>query len=299
MTWTYHPTRWDNEFFHILFAYDWELFQSPAGANQWRPKNGAGSDMVPLAHSNGRREPRMLTTDLALRVDPIYGPISKRFTEDPEAFADAFARAWFKLTHRDMGPIARYLGPEVPSEELIWQDPVPAVDHELIDAADAAALKAADPRVGPHGRRARLDDVGCGILVPRQRQARWRQRRPHPPRSRRRTGRSTTPPSSRRCSKSLERRPGRVQRRPHGRQAACRSPTSSCWQATPAVEKAATDAGVQVEVTFHPGRTDATAEQTDADSFRYLEPAADGFRNYYGRSRSCRPSTCCWTARTC
>ena len=142
VTWTYHPTRWDNEFFHILYAYEWELMKSPAGAHQWRPKNGAGADMVPMAHDpSTRREPRMLTSDLALRVDPEYDKISRRFLEDPVAFGDAFARAWFKLTHRDMGPIARYLGPEVPTEELIWQDPVPAVDHVLIDAADAAALK--------------------------------------------------------------------------------------------------------------------------------------------------------------
>ncbi len=141
VTWTYHPTRWDNEFLHILFAYEWELFQSPAGANQWRPKGSTGSDMVPEAFGDGRREPRMLTSDLALRSDPIYEPIARRFANDQEAFADAFARAWFKLVHRDMGPRVRYLGPEVPSEVLIWQDPVPAVDHELVDADDVAGLK--------------------------------------------------------------------------------------------------------------------------------------------------------------
>ena len=142
VTWTYHPTRWDNEYFHILFSYEWELFKSPGGAWQWRPQNGAGDDLVPLAHDPAKkREPRMLTSDLALRVDPIYEKISRRFYENPAEFADAFARAWFKLTHRDMGPLARYLGPEVPSEELLWQDPLPAVDHELIDDADAATLK--------------------------------------------------------------------------------------------------------------------------------------------------------------
>ena len=142
VTWTYHPTRWDNEFFHILFSYEWELFKSPGGAWQWRPTNGAGDDLVPLAHDpSRRREPRMLTSDLALRMDPAYEKVSRRFYEHPEEFADAFARAWFKLTHRDMGPKARYLGPEVPAEELLWQDPLPAVDHELIDDADAAALK--------------------------------------------------------------------------------------------------------------------------------------------------------------
>src|SRR5579875_1496743 len=141
VTWTYHPTRWDNEFFHILFSYEWELFKSPSGANQWRPKNGEGAGLVPEADGSGTREPRMLTSDLALRFDPIYEPISRRFKDNPEEFADAFARAWFKLTHRDMGPVVRYLGPEVPSEELIWQDPVPAVDHELVDENDIGNLK--------------------------------------------------------------------------------------------------------------------------------------------------------------
>ena len=142
VTWTYHPTRWDNEFFHILFAYEWELMESPAGAHQWRPKNGAGADLVPMAHDpSRRREPRMLTTDLALRFDPVYGPISQRFHDHPDEFADAFARAWFKLTHRDMGPIQRYLGPEVPSETLIWQDPVPEATYDAIDDADVASLK--------------------------------------------------------------------------------------------------------------------------------------------------------------
>ena len=141
MTWTYHPTRWDNEFFHILFGYEWELFQSPAGANQWRPKDNGGAGLVPDAFGDGKREPRMLTTDLALRYDPIYEPISRRFAGDQAAFSDAYARAWYKLTHRDMGPAVRLLGPEVPSEVLIWQDPVPAVDHALVDADDVAGLK--------------------------------------------------------------------------------------------------------------------------------------------------------------
>ncbi|MDQ2700849.1 MAG: catalase/peroxidase HPI, partial [Actinomycetota bacterium] len=143
VTWTYHPTRWDNEFFHILFAYEWELFQSPAGANQWRPKNNGGADLVPEAHDASRhREPRMLTTDLALRMDPEYEKISRRFKDDQDAFADAFARAWFKLTHRDMGPKSLYLGPEVPAETLVWQDPLPEAEGAVIDAADIAALKA-------------------------------------------------------------------------------------------------------------------------------------------------------------
>mgnify|MGYP000544629754 CR=1 FL=1 len=141
-TWTNTPTTWDNSFWDILFGYEWELFESPAGAHQWRPKDGAGAGTVPDAHDPSKRtHPTMLTTDLSLRFDPIYEPISRRFYEDPDEFADAFARAWFKLTHRDMGPVARYLGPEVPAETLVWQDPVPDVDHELVDAADIADLK--------------------------------------------------------------------------------------------------------------------------------------------------------------
>jgi len=280
VTWTYHPTRWDDEFFHILFAYEWELFQSPAGAHQWRPKNGGGADMVPLAHSDGRREPRMLTTDLALRFDPVYGPISKRFAEDPDAFADAFARAWFKLTHRDMGPIDRYLGTEVPAEELIWQDRVPAVDHELIDAADAAALKeqilatgltvseivattwaaassfrGSDKRGGVNGARIRLAP-----------QKDWAV---------------NNPPQLAKVLAALEGVQASFgEGRTDGKKVSLADLIVLAGNA--AVEKAAKDAGVDVEVPFHAGRTDASAEQTDADSFAYLEPVADGFRNYYG-----------------
>ncbi|HOZ59470.1 MAG TPA: catalase/peroxidase HPI, partial [Nakamurella multipartita] len=143
VTWTYHPTRWDNEFFHILFGYEWELTESPAGAHQWRPVNNGGADLVPEAFGTGRREPRMLTSDLALRVDPVYEQISRRFLENPEEFADAFARAWFKLTHRDMGPRPRYLGAEVPAEQLLWQDPLPEHIGELLSDSDVAALKSA------------------------------------------------------------------------------------------------------------------------------------------------------------
>jgi len=280
VTWTYHPTRWDNEFFHILFAYEWELFQSPAGANQWRPKNGAGDGLVPLAHSGGFREPRMLTTDLSLRFDPEYETISRRFLEDPAAFADAFARAWFKLTHRDMGPIERYLGTEVPEEELIWQDRVPAVDHVLIDAADAAALKqqildaglsvaelvstawaaassfrGSDKRGGVNGARIRLAP-----------QKDWEVNNPA------------------QLQKVLGEL-GRIQLafnsgREDGKRVSLADLIVLAGNA--AVEKAARDAGVEVEVVFHPGRTDASAEQTDAHSFAYLEPIADGFRNYQG-----------------
>ncbi|RZI87326.1 MAG: catalase-peroxidase, partial [Microbacterium sp.] len=280
VTWTYHPTRWDNEFFHILYAYEWELFQSPAGAHQWRPINGGGADMVPEAHSNGRREPRMLTSDLALRMDPEYDKISRRFKDDPEAFADAFARAWFKLTHRDMGPIERYVGPEVPAEELIWQDRVPAVDHALIDADDAAALKArileseltvselvsatwaaastfrgSDKRGGVNGARIRLAP-----------QKDWEVNNPA------------------QLHKVLGVLGGIKAdfdaTAEGGKKVSLADLIVLAGNA--AVEKAAKDAGVEVEVVFHPGRTDATAEQTDADSFAYLEPAADGFRNYQG-----------------
>ncbi|GAA2004161.1 catalase/peroxidase HPI [Microbacterium ulmi] len=280
VTWTYHPTRWDNEFFHILYAYEWELFQSPAGAHQWRPVGGGGADMVPLAHSDGRREPRMLTTDLALRFDPEYERISRRFKDDTEAFADAFARAWFKLTHRDMGPKARYLGPEVPAEELLWQDPVPAVDHELIDADDAAALKAqvlasglsvselvsatwaaassfrgSDKRGGVNGARIRLAP-----------QKDWEV---------------NNPAQLQKVLSAL----GSIQLAFNSSQAGGKRVSLAdllVLAGNAAVEKAAKDAGVDVEVDFHPGRTDASQEQTDVESFGYLEPAADGFRNYLG-----------------
>lgn len=288
VTWTYHPTRWDNEFFHILYAYDWELFQSPAGANQWRPKNGAGEDMVPLAHSNGRREPRMLTSDLALRFDPIYGPISERFKNDPEAFADAFARAWFKLTHRDMGPRARYVGAEVPAEELIWQDVVPAVDHALISDADAALLKAkvlesglsvadlvsvtwaaastfrgSDKRGGVNGARIRLAP-----------QKDWEVNDPQ--------------------------RVARVLNELEGIRAEFNDAQTGDVRVSLAdlivlagnagVEKAAKDAGVDAVVPFHAGRTDASQEQTDVASFAFLEPAADGFRNYVSKDVAAIPA---------
>jgi len=275
VTWTYHPTRWDNEFLHILYAYEWELFKSPAGAWQWRPANGAGSDMVPLAHSDGRREPRMLTSDIALRVDPEYGKITKRFLENPEEFQDAFARAWFKLTHRDMGPKARYLGPEVPEEDLIWQDPVPPVDHELIDAADAVALKSrilesglsvselvsttwaaastfrgSDKRGGVNGARIRLAP-----------QKDWEV---------------NNPPQLQKVLAVLEE--VKAEFEAAGRRVSLADLIVLAGNA--GVERAAADAGVIVEVPFRPGRTDATAEQTEEHSFAFLEPAADGFRNY-------------------
>jgi len=279
VTWTYHPARWDNEFFHILFAYEWELTESPAGAKQWRPKNGAGADMVPLADDPSKhREPRMLTTDLSLRFDPAYEKISRRFAEDPEAFADAFARAWFKLTHRDMGPLARYLGPEVPDEELIWQDPVPAVDHELIGAEDVAALKrqvldsglsvsqlvsaawasaatfrGGDKRGGANGARARLEPQrGWEVNDPDQL--------------------ATV------LAKLEEVQAAFNGAQPGGKRVSLADLIVLAGCA--AVEQAARSAGHEVEVPFAPGRTDASQEQTDVDSFEPLEPTADGFRNY-------------------
>ncbi len=281
VTWTYHPTRWDNEFFHILFAYDWELFKSPSGANQWRPKNNEGAGLVPEADGNGTREPRMLTSDLALRFDPIYEPISRRFKDNPEEFADAFARAWFKLTHRDMGPVVRYLGPEVPSEELLWQDPVPAVDHALVDDADVAGLKrkilasgltvsqlvstawasastfrGSDKRGGANGARIRLEP-----------QNGWEVNNPDQLAS---------------VLRTLE----GIQQSFNGSAAGGKKVSLAdliVLAGNAGVEKAAADGGVSVTVPFTPGRTDATAEQTDAESFAHLEPKADGFRNYVGK----------------
>jgi catalase-peroxidase len=276
VTWTPTPTRWDNSFFEVLFGYEWELTRSPAGAYQWQPKDGAGAGTVPGPQDPAdRRPPTMLTTDLALRVDPIYEPISRRFAADPDAFADAFARAWYKLTHRDMGPRVRYLGPEVPSEVLIWQDPVPAVTHPLIDAADVAALKAqvldsglsvsqlvsaawasassfrgSDKRGGANGARVRLEP-----------QNGWEVNNPD--------------------------ELATVLRTLEGIQSSFGKPVSLAdlivLAGDAAVEKAARDAGVPVEIPFSPGRTDASQEQTDVESFVNLEPRADGFRNYVGK----------------
>ena len=282
VTWTSTPTTWDNTFFRILFGYEWELTQSPAGANQWQPKDGAGAGIVPDAHDPSKsRAPMMLTTDLSLRLDPIYEPISRRFMEDQAAFSDAFARAWFKLTHRDMGPVVRYLGPEVPSETLIWQDPVPAVDHELVGAADIAALKGqlaasglsvsqlvstawasassfrgSDKRGGANGARVRLEP-----------QSGWE---------------ANNPDELATALRTLE-----------GIQSSFNAAAAGGKKISLAdlivlaggvgVEQAAKSAGFDVEVPFTPGRTDASAEQTDVESFANLEPKADGFRNYLGK----------------
>ena len=229
----------------------------------------------------------MLTTDLALRFDPVYEPISRRFLENPDEFADAFARAWFKLTHRDMGPIARYLGPEVPAETLIWQDPLPAVTHELDRRRGHRRAQGADPRLGPVGVPAGLHRVGVGLDVPRQRQARRRQRRAHPPRAAERLGGQRPRRSWRRCCA-----PWRASRASRFRRKQVSLADLIVLGGAAAVEQAAKDAGVDVEVPFTPGRTDASQEQTDVESFAALEPTADGFRNYLGKGTGCRPSTC-------
>jgi catalase-peroxidase len=280
--WTETPTKWDNSFFRILFGYEWELTQSPAGAHQWQPKDGAGAGTVPDPHDpSKRRTPMMLTTDLSLRFDPIYEPISRRFMEDQEAFADAFARAWFKLVHRDMGPVVRYLGPEVPSEVLIWQDPVPAVDHELVNAEDVAALKGqiraaglsvaqlvstawasassfrgSDKRGGANGARVRLEP-----------QSGWEV---------------NNPDELATVLRTLE----GIQQSFNAAQAGGKKISLAdliVLAGGVGVEQAAKNAGHDVEVPFAPGRTDASAEQTDVESFANLEPRADGFRNYVGK----------------
>ena len=280
-TWTPTPTTWDNSFFDTLFGYEWELTKSPAGAHQWVPANGGGAGTVPDAHDASKKHPPvMLTTDLALRMDPIYAPISKRFHENPDEFADAFARAWFKLTHRDMGPVSRYLGPEVPGEPLLWQDPVPAVDHELIDAQDAAALKGrilgsgltvsqlvstawasastfrgSDKRGGANGARIRLAP-----------QKDWAVNQPA---------------ELAKVLGVLEGIQGDFNRAQAGGKKVSLADVIVLGGCA-AVEQAAKNAGHEVDVPFSPGRTDAVQEQTDVESFAVLEPTADGFRNYLG-----------------
>lgn len=278
VTWTSTPTQWGNEFFANLFGYEWELTQSPAGANQWVAKDAEAT--IPLAHDASKKQlPTMLTTDLSLRFDPIYEPISRRFFENPEEFADAFARAWYKLTHRDMGPRVRYLGAEVPSEVLLWQDPLPEATGEPIDASDIASLKeqvlgsglsvsqlvsaawasassfrGSDKRGGANGARVRLEPQ--------------------------RTWEVNNPDELAQVLRTLE-----------GIQSSFNAAGGKqvsladliVLAGTAAVEKAARDAGVEVEVAFHPGRVDATQEQTDAESFAAMEPASDGFRNYIGK----------------
>ncbi|MFI6698732.1 catalase/peroxidase HPI [Streptomyces sp. NPDC050509] len=280
--WTDTPVTWDNSFFEILFGYEWELFQSPAGANQWRPKDGTGAGTVPDAHDASKTHaPTMLTTDLSLRFDPAYEQISRRFHQDPDAFADAFARAWFKLTHRDMGPVVRYLGPEVPAEELPWQDPLPAVTHELVDAGDIASLKSqvlshglsvselvsaswaaassfrgSDKRGGANGARIRLEPQNGWEVNDPDRLA-----------------------TVLRALEGIQKTFNDAQT--GGKQVSLADLIVLAGGA--AVEKAAKDAGFDVEVPFTAGRADASQEQTDVESFAALEPAADGFRNYLGK----------------
>jgi catalase-peroxidase len=280
--WTNTPVTWDNSFLKILYGYEWELASSPAGAHQWKPKDGAGAGTVPDAHDPSKSHaPTMLTTDLALRMDPVYDQISRRFLEHPGELADAFARAWFKLTHRDMGPVARYLGPEVPAETLLWQDPLPAVRHELIDAEDIASLKGqilssglpvsqlvstawasassfrgSDKRGGANGARIRLEP-----------QRGWEVNDPD--------------------------QLATVLRTLEGIQEAFNAAQTGGKQVSladlivlaggAAVEQAAKDAGFDVEVPFTAGRADTSQEQTDVESFAALEPSADGFRNYLGK----------------
>ncbi|ADP80057.1 catalase/peroxidase HPI [Pseudofrankia inefficax] len=283
-TWTPTPTMWDNSFFETLFGYEWELFDSPAGAHQWRPKEGAGADAVPDAHDPAKRHaPTMLTTDLALRFDPIYEPISRRFKDNPDAFADAFARAWFKLTHRDMGPVARYLGPEVPTEELLWQDPVPPVTGALVDAADVATLKA--------------QVLASGLSVPHLVSAAWAAAstfRGSDKRGGTNGGRIRLEPQ-RDWEVNEPDQLATVLRTLTGIQEAFNGAQSGGKQVSladlvvlagdAAVEWAAKNAGVEVEIPFVPGRTDASQEQTDVESFAALEPSADGFRNYVGKGQ--------------
>jgi catalase-peroxidase len=277
--WTTSPIQWSNNYFENLFGFEWELTKSPAGAHQWKPKNGGGAGTVPDAHDPSlRHAPTMLTTDIALRVDPAYEKISRRFYENPDQFADAFARAWFKLTHRDMGPIARYLGPEVPAEELIWQDPVPALTHELIDEQDIANLKAnilasgltvsqlvatawasastfrgSDKRGGANGARIRLTP-----------QKYWAVNNP------------TQLDKVLGTLASIQEEFNSIQTGNKQVSLADLIVLAGCA----GVEQAAKNAGYDVAVPFTPGRTDATQAQTDVESFAVLEPIADGFRNY-------------------
>ncbi|WP_020407852.1 catalase/peroxidase HPI [Hahella ganghwensis] len=279
VTWTTTPTKWSNNFFENLFGYDWELTKSPAGAHQWVPKGGAGAGQIPDAHdASASHQPTMLTTDLSLRFDPAYEKISRRFYENPDQFADAFARAWYKLTHRDMGPVARYLGPEVPQEELIWQDPIPAIDHPLIDDQDIANLKSniqatglsvselvstawasastfrgSDMRGGANGARIRLAP-----------QNEWEVNEPG------------------KLSKVLRALEG-VQSnfnnaQPDGKKVSLADLIVLAGGV--GIEIAAKNAGSNISVPFTPGRMDASQEQTDVDAFNVLEPVADGFRNY-------------------
>jgi catalase-peroxidase len=279
VTWTTTPTQWSNNYLENLFGYEWELTKSPAGANQWKPKNGAGAGTIPDAHDPSiRRDPTMLTTDLSLRFDPIYEPISRRFLANPDQLADAFARAWYKLIHRDMGPLSRYLGPEMPNEELLWQDPIPAVDHPLVNDSDVAGLKnkvlasglsvsqlvstawaaassfrGSDKRGGANGGRLRLAP-----------QKSWPANQPA------------------QLANVLAKLEG-IQKEFNSAQTGGKKISLAdliVLAGGAGVEQAAKNAGHSVTVPFSPGRMDASQDQTDVDSFGFLEPIADGFRNY-------------------
>ena len=277
VTWSQTPTKWSNHFFDNLFKYEWELTKSPAGAQQWQAKNAVAD--IPDAFDPAKKHiPTMLTSDLALRFDPAYGAISKRFYENPDQFADAFARAWFKLTHRDMGPVQRYLGPLVPKEALIWQDPIPAVDHPLVNAADIAALK--------------TEILGSGLTVPQLVSAAWASASTFRGSDKRggangarvrlapqKDWEVNNPSDLAAVLQKLE----AIQAKFNGAAAGGKKVSIAdliVLGGTAAVEKAAKDAGTPVEVVFTPGRMDATQAQTDAESFAPLEPIADGFRNY-------------------
>ncbi|MCW0214791.1 MAG: catalase/peroxidase HPI [Pseudonocardia sp.] len=281
-TWTPTPTTWDGSFFETLFGYEWDLALSPADLWQWVPRGGAGAGTVPDAHDPSRtHSPTILTTDLALRLDPVYEPIARRFHEDPDRLADAFARAWFKLTHLDMGPIQRYLGPLVPQEELLWQDRVPGVDHALVDADDVAALKT---RI-----------LGSGLSVPELVSTAWASASTFRGSDRRggangarirlepqRDWEVNDPETLARVLRTLE----EVRESWNGARTGARTISLAdlvVLGGCAAVERAAGDAGVEVQVPFAPGRTDASQEQTDPESFAALEPAADGFRNHRGK----------------
>ena len=288
VTWTNTPTQWSNSFFENLFGHEWELTKSPAGAHQWVAKDA--EETVPDAHDPEKQHrPTMLTTDLALRVDPAYEKISRRFHENPDEFALAFAKAWYKLLHRDMGPVSRYLGPWVPEPQL-WQDPVPAVDHELVGDEDVAALKAKLLDSGLTVAAAGLDRVGVGGELPRHRQARRRQRRPHPPGAAAQLGGQRAGRAGRRCCDVLE----QVQQDFNAAQSGGKQVSLAdliVLGGCAAVEQAARNAGHEVTVPFRPGRTDASQEQTDVESFAVLEPRADGFRNYLRAGEKLSPET--------
>lgn len=286
--WTANPTQWDNGYFDVLLGYEWELTKSPAGANQWTPKAGQGAPEAPAAHDSSRTEPLMMTTaDMALKLDPIYAPISKRFHENPAEFADAFAKAWFKLTHRDMGPLSRYLGKDVPSEVFVWQDPIPAVDHPLVNESDVAGLKSkilssgasvselvsvawasaatyrdSDKRGGANGARIRLAPA-----------KNWEANDPQ-------------------VLSSVLAKYESIKSEFNGSQSGGKKVSIAdliVLGGCAAIEKAASDAGQNVSVPFTPGRTDASQDQTDSESYGYLQPTSDGFRNYLGEGQD-RPS---------